>query len=36
MDSAEMVMQMYTKDGKDISIMISASEGKTLVVISQS
>jgi predicted small secreted protein len=36
MDSAEMVMQMYTKDGKDISVMISASEGKTLVVISQS
>ncbi|MFN7472671.1 MAG: hypothetical protein ACK5S9_13590 [Roseiflexaceae bacterium] len=36
MESAEMVMQMYSKDGKTITVMISPSEGKTVVVITQS
>ena len=36
MESADMVMQMYSKDGKTISVMISPIEGKTIVVISQS
>ena len=36
MESAEMVMQMYAKDGSTVSVMISPSEGKTVVVITQS
>lgn len=36
MESAEMVTQLYTKDGFSVSVMISATEGKTIVVISQS
>ena len=36
MESGEMVMQMYTKDGAMVSVMISPSEGKTVVVITQS
>jgi hypothetical protein len=36
MESAEMVMQMYTKDGNTVSVMISPSAGKTVVVITQS
>lgn len=36
MESSEMVMQMYTKDGSTVSVMISPSEGKTVVVITQS
>jgi len=31
-----MVMQMYTKDGRTVSVMISPGQGNTVVVITQS
>ncbi len=33
MDTADMVMQMYSKDGKQISVVITAADGKTTIII---
>ena len=33
MDTPEMVLQQYSKDGKQVSVMISTSDGKTSVII---
>jgi hypothetical protein len=35
MESTDMVTQLYTKDGSSVSVMISPSEGNTVVVITQ-